>query len=73
MKPAETVTKEASCTEKGEKTAKCSRCTETRTQEIAALGHRMSAWTVDPAATCTADGKKDQRKTKSSRKRTSLL
>ena len=34
-----TVTKEPTCTAKGEKTFACANCTETKTGEIAALGH----------------------------------
>ena len=34
-----TVTKEPTCTAKGEKTFHCANCTETKTEEIAALGH----------------------------------
>ena len=33
------VTKEATCTEKGEKTFTCTKCEATKTEEIAALGH----------------------------------
>ncbi len=36
------ITKEATCEEKGEKTYTCSRCHESKTEEIAALGHEMS-------------------------------
>ena len=45
----------ATCTTTGIKTSTCSRCSETRTQEIAALGHDP---VTDPAvaATCTATG-----------------
>ncbi len=35
----EKVNKEATCTEKGSKTLTCSKCKDTKTEEIAALGH----------------------------------
>lgn len=51
----ETVVKEASCLEKGEKTVKCSRCDATVTVEIPAKGHSYVAGAEVPA-TCTESG-----------------
>ena len=51
------VAKEPTCTEAGEKTFTCSRCNETRTEVIAAKGHKWNeTYTVDTPATCTAEG-----------------
>ena len=49
-----TVTKEASCTEAGEKIRKCSRCDYSETEEIEATGHAYEA--VITAPTCTEKG-----------------
>ena len=49
------VTKEATCTEPGEKTYTCTDCNATKTEQISALGHNL----VDDAAvaaTCTETG-----------------
>ena len=42
-----TVTKEPTCTEKGEKTFTCTRDGSTYTEEIPALGHNWGEWTKD--------------------------
>lgn len=42
-----TVTKEPTCTEKGEKTFTCTRDDSTYTEEIPALGHALGNWTRD--------------------------
>lgn len=42
-----TVTKEPTCTEKGEKTFTCTRDGSTYTEEIPALGHALGNWTRD--------------------------
>ena len=42
-----TVTKEPTCTEKGEKTFTCTRDGSTYTEEIPALGHALSGWVKD--------------------------
>lgn len=49
------VTKEPTCTKKGEETLTCTRCTATQTRKLDALGHHE---VIDPAvpATCTKDG-----------------
>ena len=53
------VTKEATCTEAGEKTYTCEVCKETKTEVIAAKGHTYrTEWTVDKEATCTEAGSK---------------
>ncbi len=49
-----TVTKEPTCTEKGEETRTCSRCYAKETRETAALGHDYAA--VVTAPTCTEKG-----------------
>ena len=50
------VTKEATCTDKGEETATCSVCGEKDTKEIAAKGHSFGEYTVTKAPTCTEKG-----------------
>lgn len=52
----EEVTKEATCTEEGEKTFTCD-CGDSYTEEIAALGHEY-ADTVTKEPTCTEEGEK---------------
>ncbi len=49
------VTTEPTCTETGVKTFTCTRCGETRTETIEALGHNLTA-TPAVAATCTEPG-----------------
>lgn len=51
------VTKEATCTEAGEKTYTCD-CGETKTEEIPALGHDYDEGKVTKEATCTEAGEK---------------
>ena len=51
-----TVTKEATCTEKGEKTYNCEDCGEIRTEKIDALGHDWGAGVEVSAPTYTHDG-----------------
>ncbi len=55
FKGTETIVKAATCTEKGSKTIKCTRCDNTTTEEIAAKGHTEGT-PVTTAATCTAAG-----------------
>lgn len=50
-----TITKEATCTEPGVMTFTCTKCDETRTEVIAALGHNLKK-TDAKDATCTEDG-----------------
>ena len=53
------VTKEATCTEAGEKTYTCTVCKETKTEKIEAAGHKYSTeWTIDKEATYTESGSK---------------
>ena len=49
------VTTEPTCTTEGVKTFTCTRCGETRTETIEALGHNLTA-TLAVAATCTEPG-----------------
>lgn len=48
------IVKEATCTEKGEKLYTCTVCGDTKTESIAALGHREISQTTEP--TCTEQG-----------------
>ncbi|MBQ6292855.1 MAG: hypothetical protein IJK77_03145, partial [Lachnospiraceae bacterium] len=50
-----TVTTPATCTTAGEKTRECSRCHETETEPVAALGHNMTAYAAVEAK-CEEDG-----------------
>ena len=56
-----TTTKEATCTEKGEKHGICTVCGHEETREIEALGHEFAnEFTVDKEATTTEEGFKSQ-------------
>ena len=56
-----TTTKEATCTEKGEKHGICTVCGHEETREIEALGHEFAnECTVDKEATTTEEGSKSQ-------------
>ena len=56
-----TTTKEATCTEKGEKHGICTVCGHEETREIEALGHEFAnEFTVDREATTTEEGSKSQ-------------
>ena len=50
-----TVTKEATCTEAGEKTFHCSRCTDTKSEQLPALGHN-NVKSMKREPTCTQAG-----------------
>lgn len=50
----ETITKQPTCTEKGEKLLKCSVCGEEKTESIRALGHENVHKVIPP--TCTTEG-----------------
>ncbi|MBR4461194.1 MAG: LCP family protein [Erysipelotrichaceae bacterium] len=54
-------TKEATCTEAGEKTRTCknSKCNETETEVIPAKGHDWGDWTTTSEATCTQGGSRE--------------
>ena len=53
------ISKDSTCTEAGEKVYTCKVCGETKTEEVAALGHDYSdEWTVDKEATTTETGSK---------------
>lgn len=54
----ETVTKEPTCTEAGEKTFTCSACGDSYTESLDPLGHAAEKETVVKEATCTEDGEK---------------
>ena len=46
------------CTEAGQKHHTCTKCGETETEPIEALGHDMGEWNETTAPTCTEDGEK---------------
>ena len=51
-----TVTKKATCTEKGERKRTCSVCGKTETQEIKKTDHKFGKWVVTKEATCSEKG-----------------
>ena len=51
-----TVTKEATCSEPGEKTFACERCGAQKTEKIPVTSHRFTTYTYNDDATCKADG-----------------
>ncbi len=53
-----TVTKEADCTNDGERARTCANCGTVQTEVIAKLGHKYGSWTVTKEADCTNDGEK---------------
>ena len=53
-----TVTKEATCKDKGEKTRTCSVCGEKQTESIDKVAHKWGEWKVTKEATCTEDGER---------------
>ncbi len=53
------ITTPPTCTKTGVKQYTCTICSETKTEEIAALGHDYSSdWTIDTAAACETVGSK---------------
>ena len=54
------VTKEASCTEAGEKIYTCQRCEETRKARITPTGHSWSEWSETKPATCAEKGERSR-------------
>ena len=50
------ITKQATCTEDGEKEYTCTRCPQTYSEPIAKLGHNLKTWTIEQYATCTQNG-----------------
>ena len=52
------VTKEPTCTEVGIRTYTCSKCGDSYTEEIAALGHQYNDGEITKAPTCTESGVK---------------
>ena len=59
-------TKNASCTEQGEKERICSVCQKKQTSVTPVLGHNMGAWTVTKNATALNKGEKQQQCTRCS-------
>jgi len=60
-KTTEKVTKEATCTEKGEKQQICDNCgAVVKTEEIAALGHDFGEWKVTKEATTAEEGEQER-------------
>ena len=55
----ETAHKDATCTEDGYTTYTCSRCNETKTDVIDALGHTWNEGTIKIYPTCTSEGQKE--------------
>ncbi|MDD6995336.1 MAG: hypothetical protein SPH68_05580 [Candidatus Borkfalkiaceae bacterium] len=49
-------TREATCTEAGEKTRTCSKCNDVQTETVSALGHDLGALIPSKEPTCTEDG-----------------
>ena len=54
------ITKEASCTEKGEKLFTCTECLETKTEEIKMLTHNYTNWVTTKSPTCTEKGEEER-------------
>lgn len=50
--------KDATCTATGSKVYRCSGCSRTKTDTVAAKGHKWSAYKTTKSATCTAKGSK---------------
>jgi hypothetical protein len=66
-------TKAATCTEKGEATAKCENCGKEDTIEIAALGHDWSAWKVTKEATTEEEGEEERTCSRCEEKETKVI
>ena len=63
------ITTPPTCTKTGVKQYTCTICSETKTEEIAALGHDYSSdWTIDTAAACETVGSKSHHCTRCDRK-----
>ena len=66
----EKITTPPTCTKTGVKQYTCTICSETKTEEIAALGHDYSSdWTIDTAAACETVGSKSHHCTRCDRKK----
>ena len=64
------ITTPPTCTKTGVKQYTCTICSETKTEEIAALGHDYSSdWTIDTAAACETVGSKSHHCTRCDRKK----
>ena len=64
------ITTPPTCTKTGVKQYTCTICSETKTEEIAALGHDYSSdWTIDTAAACETVGSKSHHCTRCDNKK----
>ena len=54
----ETITREATCYQEGEKTLTCTRCRESKTETMPMKEHSLSSWKTSVTATCTLTGLK---------------
>ena len=55
------ITKEPTCTEKGEKTRYCSRCDKVLVESIDLIDHNYSEWKTVKEASCTEEGKQERK------------
>lgn len=55
-----TITKESTCKDPGVKTYKCTKCSATKTENLALLPHSYGAWTQKTAATVFAAGSEER-------------
>lgn len=65
--------KNATCTNTGSKTYRCSGCSRTKTNAVAAKGHKWSAYKTTKAATCTAKGSKSSHCSKCKKTKTAVI
>ena len=74
---AETIAKDASCSEEGSKTSTCSVCGYVKTETIAKLAHTFEGendgWVVKETATCEANGSEERECTVCHQKETRLV
>ena len=57
---SEEITKEATCSEEGEKIITCARCDEERTEKIPKAAHAYGDWKVTKEATKTQEGERQR-------------
>ena len=55
------ITKEPTCTEKGEKTRYCSRCDKALVESIDLIDHTYNEWKTVKKASCTEEGKQERK------------